>query len=67
MVNMERFTVEATETGKYRVVDSENGKSLRFGYNNPPLYGNTEWNNFYSARGFAQKMNAKFARGATAA
>ena len=59
----ERFIV-TEHNGKFRVRDMQNGVDLRFGYNNPPLYATAlapadEWGNYYSARGFAQKMAVK--------
>ena len=56
---MERFTVVENSNKKYMVLDNQEGSFVRFGYNNPPLYGEQEWNNYYSARGFAQKLHAK--------
>jgi len=54
----ERFEVIEVN-GNYGVVDLLNGKRVAFGYNNPPLYGATEWGNYFSARGFCQKLFKK--------
>lgn len=56
---MRRFKVKTLENGNYGVVDTTNNKFVRFGYNNPPLYGNEEWQNWYSANGFADKLSRK--------
>lgn len=59
-----RFVIEETNNGNYRVKDSLNGKYVMYGYNNPPLYSTTseaatEWQNYYAALGFCQKMDYK--------
>ena len=55
-----RFEVVALENGRYGVVDTFNGKRVFYSYSNPPNYGTgalfSEWNNWYSANGFAQKL-----------
>jgi hypothetical protein len=58
---MERFEVITTETNKYAIRDTQNGRFVRFGFNTPPLYTApgkevTQWNNWYSAREFAAKL-----------
>lgn len=60
---MERFVVIEKTNGKYVVRDKLNGRYVRYGYNNPPLYARskrsvTEWDNYYSARCFAQRLEA---------
>lgn len=62
MYELLRFEVTTLPSGKYAVVDTENGNYVRFGFNSPPLYVKpgeeiTEWNNWYSAREFAHKMH----------
>lgn len=57
----ERFIVVPRENGHYAVRDKLNGCYVRYGYNNPPLYARskrsiTEWDNYYSARCFCQKL-----------
>lgn len=59
-----RFVIHEMINGKYRIVDMLNGRYVRFGYNNPPLYATatgmpSEWQNYYSALGFCQKMDAR--------
>lgn len=59
-----RFIIEEMPNGKYRVKDMLNGRFVRYGYNNPPLYATatdqaTEWQNYHAALGFCQKMDAK--------
>ncbi len=59
-----RFRVVRAESGRYRVEDRDNGHFLRYSYSTPPLYGSParpadEWGNYYSARGFCQKMAAR--------
>ena len=54
-----RFTIAETPDGKYRVIDSGSGLPLRYSYDRGsiPTDGTPdEWNNFYCARNFAQKM-----------
>lgn len=56
-----RFEVTA-ECGGYRVRDRASGKALRFSYDRKSLPLTSDdlapvWQNFYSARGFAQKMS----------
>lgn len=60
----ERFIVEPRGNGRYAVRDKLNGRYVRYGYNNPPLYARsersvTEWDNYYSARCFCQKLAAR--------
>lgn len=60
----ERFIVVQRENGRYAVRDNRNDRYVRYGYNNPPLYASprrsiTEWDNYYSARGFCQKLAAR--------
>lgn len=60
----ERFIVVPRENGRYAVLDTMNGRYVRYGYNNPPLYARfkrsvTEWDNYYSARCFCQKLAAQ--------
>lgn len=62
-----RFEVVENHRGKYHVRDTNTGQDLRFGFNVPPLYGTilkpaAEWNNYYSARGFSQRMERLQAR-----
>lgn len=59
----DRFSVVEKSNGKYAVIDTSNDKTLRFGFNVPPLYGDEEWGNYYSARGFCQRMDALQKRG----
>lgn len=58
-----RFEVITTVDNKYAVQDTLNGQFVRFGFNRPPLYVEpgkpaTEWNNWYSARDFAKRLEA---------
>lgn len=60
----ERFIVVQRENGHYAVRDKLNGCYVRYGYNNPPLYARskrsvTEWDNYYSALNFCQKLAAR--------
>jgi len=53
-----RFAV-IEKDGKYQVIDTVTGKSLRFSYDRETIPTNgqpTFWNNYYSALGFAKKM-----------
>lgn len=57
-----RFEVVEMNGGKYKVMEVDTGSFVRFGYNNPPLFETHEkpaavWNNYYSARGFADKLS----------
>lgn len=60
----QRFVVMRCSNGRFRVRDMLNGRDLRYSYSNPPLYATatqmaTEWNNYYAARGFCQRMAAR--------
>lgn len=55
---MERFVVIEKTNGKYAVRDMTNGEDCGFSFQSPPLYKSTEWNNYYSARCFAQRLEA---------
>lgn len=66
----ERFVVVPRENGHYVVRDRLNGRYVRYGHNsryghnNPPLYARTkrsitEWDSYYSARSFCQKLAAQ--------
>lgn len=68
MPDYSRFMVVENENHKYNVIDRYNGEKVVFGYNCPPLYSKDymgkpkygdEWSNYYSARGFAQKLAEK--------
>lgn len=59
-----RFVVTQRANGRYAVRDLLNGRDLRFSFSNPPLYGTAtqpadEWDNYYAARGFCQRMAAR--------
>lgn len=57
-----RFAVVETKLGFYRVIDTRDDLPLRFSYDTARIpHANgirpaAEWLNYYSARGFAQKM-----------
>lgn len=68
MSDYSRFMVVENDNHKYHVVDRHNGEKVCFGYNFPPLYSKDymgksrygdEWDNYFAARGFAQKLAAK--------
>lgn len=61
---MERFEVLESETGNYKVFDNVANRFVRYSYSKPPLYSTLEnpgtvWQNYYSARGFSQKLAAR--------
>jgi hypothetical protein len=57
-----RFEVSELANGRYHVIDTTNDQPLRFSFS--LLYGSaenpaSEWNNYYAARGFSQRLAAK--------
>ena len=54
-----RFNVINLPNGKHGVVDLLNGERVEYSYSNPPMYREDEWSNWYSARGFCQKLYTK--------
>jgi hypothetical protein len=60
---MDRFEIINMPSGNYAIIDRDTGHYVRFGYNNPPLNVKpgdviTEWQNYYSVREFAKKLEA---------
>lgn len=62
-----RFQVSENANGKYIVIDTKEDKLCAYSgaAENPPKYAGEckcnfhEWNNYYSALGFANKLEAK--------
>lgn len=60
----ERFHVIEDVDGKYLVHDVQADKLLRYSYSVPPCYAEarrpaSRWGNYYAARLFCQKMDAR--------
>lgn len=56
-----RFVVIDLPSGRYGVWDKEAEKRVRYSYHTP-LYGDEEWSNYYSARGFCQALAKQVTR-----
>ena len=59
---MNRFMIKETDDHKYKVVERMTGRAVRFSFGTPLFatddHPATIWNNYYSARGFADRLSA---------